>query len=45
VVAKGTAKNFFKNNKPGIPGTASRYFESMMESGGGDKLLPKNNLA
>ncbi|MBP2636578.1 MAG: germination protein, Ger(x)C family [Firmicutes bacterium] len=32
VVAKGTAKDFFKNNKPGIPGTASRYFESMMES-------------
>ena len=32
VVAKGTAKNFFKNNKPGIPGSASRYYESMMET-------------
>lgn len=44
VVAKGTAKDFFKNNKPGIPGTASRYFESMMESGTETSYYQKTTL-
>lgn len=44
IVAKGTARDFFKNNKPGIPGTASRYFESMMESSSETSYFPKTTL-
>jgi len=44
VVAKGTAKDFFKNNKPGIPGTASRYFESMMETSSETSYFLKTTL-
>lgn len=32
LVAKGKAQDFFKNNNPGIPGSAARYYEAMMES-------------
>ncbi len=44
VVAKGTAKDFFKNNKPGIPGTATRYYESMMESNSETSYFLKTTL-
>jgi spore germination protein KC len=32
LVARGRAQNFFANNNPGIPGSAARYYEAMMES-------------
>lgn len=44
VVAKGTAKNFLKKNKPGIPGSASRYFESMMETASETSYYLKTTL-
>lgn len=44
VVAKGTAQNFFKNNNPGIPGSVSRYYESMMETSTETSYFPRTTL-
>lgn len=44
VVAKGTARDFIKNNKPAIPGASSRYYEAIMESSPETSYYLKTNL-